>query len=109
MKNFWSKWFISASSGLFGRLLFLIIILGGGIVGSAYLLPEESAITKTISSIMMFLAVTVTLQFFFNLNTFKAWAQERRQDEIRKLELKKEIIELEIQRDNQQSPSDQEE
>ena len=109
MKNFWSKWFISASSGLFGKAIFVIVLLTAGIVGSAYLLPEESAITKSISALVTFLVVTGSMQFFFHLNTFKEWAQERRQDEIRKLELEKEILELEIQRDNQQSPPDNQE
>ena len=45
----------------------------------------------------------------FNLHTFKEWAPEQRQDEIRKLELKKEILELENQRDNKQYPPNEEE
>ena len=109
MKNFGKKWFISASSGLFGKVIFVIVLLAAGIVGTAYLLPEESAITKSISALVTFFVITVTMQFFFNLNTFKEWAQERRQDEIRKLELEKDILELEIQRENQQFPPDNQE
>ena len=109
MKNFWSKWFISASSGIFGKLIFILILLAAGIVGSKYLLPEESAITKTVSSLITFLVITITIQFFVHINTFKEWAQERRQNEIKKLELEKEILELKIQQEHQQSPPDNQE
>ena len=91
MKNFGKKWFISASSGLFGKVIFVIVLLAAaGIVGSVYLLPEESAMTRSISFLVSFLVITVTMQFFFNLHTLKEWAQERRQDGIKKLELENE-------------------
>ena len=97
MKNFRKKWFISASSGLFGRLLFLIIILGGGIVGSAYLLPEESRITKVIASLIQFVVIYGMMNFFWNIETFKNWWSEGRETKIRELELKNENLKLELE------------
>ena len=102
MKSFWSKWTISASSGLFGKLLFLIIVLCGGIVGSAYLLPEESAITKAMSTLVSFFVITVTMQFFFNLHTFKEWSREIRADRIKEQELRNEELKLKIELEKHQ-------
>ena len=37
MKNFGKKWFISASSGILGRILLVVLCLGAGFVGGQYI------------------------------------------------------------------------
>ena len=110
MKNFWSKWFISASSGIFGKL-FAIVLLGGGIVGSVFLLPEESTIVKSIVSLMPFIVGYGLSSVFINLPLFKEWSREARADRIREKELDNENLklQLELREKNQHSPPDNEE
>ena len=111
MRKFWSKWFISASSGLFGRLIFFVILLSGGIVGSAYLLPKENAIIKTITGTLPFV-IGVCLAYLPQfLELSKEWEREARADRIKELELKNENLklELELQRQKGESTPDNEE
>lgn len=111
MRKFWKEWVISASSGLFSRPLFALILLGGGIMGSAYLLPEESAITKSIVSILPFIVAYSLSSFVMNLPLFKEWSREARAEKIKELELKNENLKLEIelQKQKQLPPPDDDE
>ena len=109
MKNFGKKWFISASSGILGKILLVAFGLCVGFAGSKVVTFDNAYVTTVIFGTLNFAVVFSMVAFIRNLDTFKEWAQERRQDEIRKLELEKEIIELEIQRDNQQSTANDKE
>ena len=111
MKNFKEKWFISASSGLFGRVVFFVFLLGGGIVGSVYLLPKENTIIKTITGTLPFVIGACLAYLPSFLDLLKEWAQEARNDRIRALELKNENLklELELKQQEYQSPSDNDE
>lgn len=97
---------ISATNGLFGKLLLVLIGAGGGFTVSKIVTSDNTQATTMILITFNFAVVCPMIGFFRNLDTFKEWAQEQRQDEIRKLELEKEILELEIQQDNQQSSQD---
>ena len=100
---------ISATNGLFGRLLLVLIGVGGGITATKVVTSNNPAVTGTIMGILPVVIGFSMAAFFRNLDVFKEWAREQRQDEIRKLELEKEILELELHRENQQSPSDNQE
>ena len=100
---------ISATNGLFGKLLLVLIGAGGGFTVSKVVTSDNTQGTITILMTFNFAVVCSMIGFFRNLNIFKEWAREQRQDEIKKLELEKEILELEIQRDNQQSSQDDKE
>ena len=107
--NFLKELLISATNGLFGRLLLVLIGVGGGFTVSKAITSNNSFATGIILAILNFVIVYSIVGFFRNLDVFKEWSQEQRQNEIRKLELEKEILELEIQRDNQQSSQDDKE
>ena len=118
MKNFWSKWFISASSGIFSKLIFIIVLLGGGILGSIYLLPKESELTKKLVSLTPFFVGYIASSLPMYLGIIRSWRREAKEDNFRALELKNENLqlensklklELELRQQEQQSPPDQEE
>lgn len=118
MKNFWSKWFISASSGIFSKLIFITVLLGGGIVGSMYLLPEESELTKKLVSLTPFFVGYIASSLPMYLGIIRSWRREAKEDNFRELELKNENLqlenqklklELELRQQEQQSPPNQEE
>ena len=100
---------VSANSGLFGRLLLVLIGAGGGFTIGKVLTVGSSTTTAPLLVTFNFAVVCSMIGFFRNLSVFKEWSRDRRQDEIRKLELKKEILELEMQRNNQQSTPNNEE
>lgn len=99
---------ISATNGLFGRLLLVLIGAGGALTVSKVVTSDNPAAIGAVLATFNFAVVCTLIGFFRNLNIFKEWTQEQRQDEIRKLELEKEILELEIQRGNQQPTSNNE-
>ena len=86
---------------MFGKL-FTIILLGGGIVSSVYLLPEESAIVKSIVSLMPFIVGYGLSALFMNLSLFKEWSREARADRIREQELRNEELRLKIELEKRQ-------
>ncbi len=101
---------VSATSGLFGRLLLVLIGAGGGFtIGKVFTVASSNVMPGALFFTFNFAVVCSMIGFFRNLSMFKEWSQDRRQDEIRKLELEKEILELEMQRDNQQSTLNNEE
>ena len=95
MENFWSKWFISASSGIFSKLLFIIVLLGGGIVGSMYLLPEQNALTKKLVSLTPFFVGYIASSLPMYLGIIRNWRREAKEDNFRELELKNDNLKLE--------------
>ena len=101
---------VSATSGLFGRLLLVLISAGSGFtIGKVFTVGSSNVMTGVLAATLNFAVICSIVGFFRNLSIFKEWSQDRRQDEIRKLELEKEILELEMQRDNQQSTLNDEE
>ena len=122
MKNFWSKWTISASSGLFGKVVLVVAVsIGAGYAGTKIIgMPEDSPVAQAIARLIPFYIPFVTSVFFMNLSLILNWLSERRESKIKEseskneelrlqnegLKLQKEILELEIQRENQQSYPD---
>jgi len=94
MKDFGKKWFISASSGLLGRFLWCVLGVGGGILGTLYLLPNASIFIQKIVSFLPVLFCICLVCFFQPLDVFREWSREIRSDKIKELELQKAILEL---------------
>ena len=83
--QFLKELLISATSGLFGRLLLVLIGTGGGFtVGAVVTSGSSTMTTGALLATFNFAVVCSLIGFFRNLHTFKEWAQERRQDEIKK-------------------------
>ena len=105
--QFLKELLISATSGLFGRLLLVLIGAGGGLtIGAVVISGSNTTTSIMLLTTFNFAVVCSMVGFFRNLHVLKEWSQEHRQDEIRRLELEREILELEIQRGNQQSLPD---
>ena len=101
MKNFWGKWFISASSGCLGRLSILLLVGVIGVFGIKFILPNDDSWTKLIYPIYFFSLILMSY-VFGDLHTILNWFSERRNTDlkvkeasIKELELKKELFELE--------------
>ena len=109
--GFWKKMVISATSGLFGKIVLVVAVsLGIGFASTKFIaLPEDSVIAKDLMRLLRFVVGVGLGILAVSLPMILRWLSERRQDRIRELELKKEILELEIQKENQQSPLDNQE
>ena len=107
--QFLKELLISATSGLFGRLFLVLIGAGGGLtIGAVVISGSNTTTSIMLLTTFNFAVVCSLIGFFRNLHVFKEWSQEHRQDEIRRLELEREILQLEIRRENQQSLRDDE-
>ena len=95
MKNFTKKWFISASSGIFGKLTFMITLLAGGVVGSTFFVPQESELTKKLVDLTPFLVSYIVSGLPMYLNMIRSWRREGKEDNFRELALKNENLQLE--------------
>ena len=60
MKNFWSKWFISASSGFFGKFVLALTLLIAGTLGTVYLLPKDNVVTTAIAGVIPTITIIIT-------------------------------------------------
>lgn len=64
MRNFGKKWFISASSGIFGKILLIIFGFGVGIVGSQFFSGSiDSDIIKVVMGVAAFVIGLVAILF----------------------------------------------
>ena len=94
MRKFWSEWFISASSGLFGRILILIVGVGAVYVGSKYItLPVDNEITKEFIDLIYKLCFMVYCILLFKMPDILGWL--RGKDRIKEKELENENLKLE--------------
>ena len=95
MKNYGKKWFISASSGLFGKFVLAFVLLIAGTLGTVYLLPKDSILVKAMAYIIPTITMILSIGFFRNLNVFREWSSEARADKIKEQELENEKLQLE--------------
>ena len=107
--NFLKELLISATNGFFGKLLLVLIGVGGGFTISKAVTSDNTQGTIMILTTFNFAVVCSMIGFFRNLNIFKEWAREQRQDEIRKLELENENLKLKFQLQEKQSKPDNDE
>ncbi len=101
-KNFWKKWFLSASSGIFGRILLIIFCLTAGFVGSQYIsIPIDKEIIAGAGLFIGCITVFLTIFSPVWLGMIFEWSLEKRKLENENLKLK-----LELQQQEQESLSD---
>ena len=119
MRKFWSEWFISASSGLFGRILILIVGVGAVYIGSKYItLPTDSVVIKEFIDLMRTIVFAIYGILLFKLPDILGWLSEKGKDRITEKELENENLklenknlklELELQQQKKQSTLDNDE
>ena len=116
MRNFGKKWFISASSGVLGKILLVVFGLCVGVAGSRFIsLPvDNNLIEKILTGILFLIIISVFPFFFFVMVYFSEileWLSVKNQQENKGLELKNEKLKLELEllREKRQSLRDDEE
>ena len=119
MKNFKEKWWISASSGILGKILFVVFGVGVGAIGTKIIsVPIDNTIIGAIIFIIGIVIFFLTVGILIYFPDILEWFAYRRQSEIEEIELKNESLKLEnenlklklvSQRENQlPSPNDEE-
>lgn len=112
MKNFGKKWFISASSGILGRILLVVLCLGAGFVGGQYIsVPIDKDIIVGAGVVIGFVVVLFAFLSPYFLSMILEWSIHKGNSKIesQKLENENLKLKLELQRQEHQSPPDQEE
>ena len=98
MKNFKKKWFISASSGIFGKILLVFLGLGAGYVGSTFIsLPIDKDILKGIGFIVGMVVFIFSFGAFIYFLDFLEWLAHRRESENERLQLENENLKLKLE------------
>ena len=106
MKNFGKKWFISASSGILGRILLVVLCLGAGFVGGQYLsVPIDKDIIVGVGFVIGFVVILFTLLIYAEFPLILEWFTHKRASENEKIQLENENLrlKLELQRQEHQS------
>ena len=116
MKNFGKKWFISASSGVLGKVLLVVFGLCAGFAGSKFIsLPVDNTIVeKVLTGIFVVIVILILPSFFLimmYLLEILEWLRIKKEQENEGLELKNENLKLELEllREKRQSQPDDEE
>ena len=96
MRNFGKKWFISASSGILGRILLVGFGLGAGIVGSQLIsVPIDSSIIKGAGVVVGIIALLFAVMICAELPMILQWFASRRESDNENLQLENENLQLE--------------
>ena len=104
MKNFWAKWFVSASSGILGRILLVVLCLGAGFIGGQYIsVPIDKEIIIGAGFFIGIIALLLTFLFPYLLAMILEWSIMKKESEIRSKELENENLKLKIELQEQQS------
>ena len=115
MKDFKKKWFISASSGILGKTLLVVLCLGAGFVGGQYIsVPiDKDIIDKDIIKGVGFIVGMVVFIFavggFFYFPLILEWFADKRESENEKLQLENENLKLKLELQEKQSQRDNDE
>ena len=110
MKNFWRKWIISASSGIFSRILILIVGVGAVYVGSKYItLPTDNVVIKEFIGLMRTIVLAVYSILLFKLPDILNWSNEKGKDKVKEKELENENLKLKLELQEKQSQRDNDE
>ena len=96
MKNFEKKWIISASSGILGRILLVILCLGAGFVGSQYIsVPIDKDIIVGAGLVIGVVAILFTAMICVYFPEILEWFAYGRESETERIKLKSENLQLE--------------
>lgn len=112
MSGFWKKMWISAVSGLLGKIIIAICALGISIagikvIGIQFDLTKDNYLLRSFVNLSFIAVPFFGIQIFTHLDTILNWLNKRKdtdlkikESSIRELELKKEILELERKQQN---------
>ena len=107
VKKFWKKVIISAFSGFFGRLLAVIVcVLGFGYLSTKIPVSSEGGYgfwNFMRSCLFIFAAVSPAMLFSGFFDRIMDWRVKTRELKIEELKLKKEILELELEQNNEEN------
>ena len=114
MKNFGKKWFISASSGILGRILLVVLCLGAGFIGGQYIsAPIDSEIIKGAGIVVGIVVILFALTCTFAFPLILQWIADMRISNIEaqkleheKLQLENENLKLKLELQEKQSQPD---
>ena len=98
MKNFKKKWFISASSGMLGKILLVVFGLSAGFVGGQFIsVPIDKDIIAgagvVIGIVVILFAIVISASFPLILE----WLADRRESENERLQLENENLKLKLE------------
>ena len=110
MKNFKEKWFISASSGMLGKILLVIFGLSAGLVGSQFFsVPIDKDIIAGAGIVIGIVVILFTIMIIFSFPLILEWLADRRESENERLQLENENLKLKLELQEKQSQPDNDE
>lgn len=110
MKNFKKKWFISASSGIFGKILLVFLGLGAGVVGGQFIsVPIDKDIIMGSGLFIGIIALFLAFLSPYILAMILEWLAHRRESENKRLQLENENLKLKLELQEKQSQPDNDE
>ena len=110
MKNFGKKWVISASSGILGKIVLVLLCLGAGVIGGQYIsVPIDKDIIIGAGVFIGVIALFFTFMIFIELPLILQWFAYRRESENEKLQLENENLKLKLELQEKLSQRDNDE
>ena len=110
MKKFWTKWVISASSGIFGKIALVLFCLVAGVVGGQYIsVPIDKDIIAGAGFVIGIIALFLTFLSPYLLAMILGWLADKRESENEKLQLENENLKLKLELQEKQSQRDNDE
>ncbi|MCY4554149.1 MAG: hypothetical protein OXC79_10790 [Candidatus Poribacteria bacterium] len=107
MNNFGKKWFISASSGILGKIVLVLLCFGAGVVGGNFIsVPIDKDIIIGAGSFIGFIAVFFAFISPYILAMILEWLSDRRESENENLQLENENLKLKLELQEKQSQPD---
>ena len=110
MKNFGKRWVISASSGILGKIVLVLLCLGAGIVGGQYIsVPIDKDIIIGAGVFIGIIALLFTVMICAELPMILQWFAYRRESDNEKRQLENENLKLKLELQEKQSLPDNDE
>ena len=97
MENFGKNWFISASSGILGKILLVVFCFGAGVVGGQFIsVPIDKYILKDVVFIVSMVIAILAFGGILYVPLILEWLARRRESENENLKLKLELQRLKV-------------
>ena len=110
MQKFWRKWVISASSGIFGKIVLVLLCLVAGAVGGQYIsVPIDKDIIAGAGLVIGLIALLFTWLICMEFPLILEWFAHKRESENEKLQLENENLKLKLELQEKQSQRDNDE
>lgn len=107
MKDFRKKWFISASSGIFGKILLVVLCLGAGFVGGQYIsVPIDKDIIVGAGLVIGIVVILFAFLSPYFLSMILEWSLHKGNSKIESQKLENENLKLKLELQEKQSQPD---